>query len=325
LSEDTREAVEAVRATLTFLATDLTAIFRTTSESIMQAAMETREIGRDATRATEASSKAALQAASSIEDTTRSLARLAESFSDAVTHSINIVDAGEGRNRDLIDQSIEHLERLERRLATIAARMESETRGNETTSAGSVAPAVPAPDPAKVLSNALKDLRSGKILFNPPETMKLGRVERIEARLTKDPATELREALRGRGVPEVDKIKIGTFMTVALTGDSFEIASLSHEHQLVTETGFSEWAWDVTPLATGRHSLHLHVSVRFKLPECEEIYDHPVMDRGLIVTVNYPYLVKRFATNHWKWIATAVLLPLLGWIARGLLQTPAAN
>ena len=52
--------------------------------------------------------------------------------------------------------------------------------------------------------------------------------------------------------------------------------------------GFTEWGWDVTPKKSGNNILHLHVTLRIRLPFGEERKDHPVIDKKVIVKVNLP-------------------------------------
>lgn len=170
------------------------------------------------------------------------------------------------------------------------------------------------PEWYKLLTEELKRLPVGRILFNPPETMKLGTTERIEARISQDSNTNLVASLKGRGVPKIEEIKVSELMKVRLSGHNFQIISLNEENQIIGPSGFTEWAWNVTPEKSGKQALHLHVTLRIRLPFGEERKDHPVVDRELVVLVNPIYSMKSFVVRYWKWILTALLFPLVGWL-----------
>jgi phosphoribosylformylglycinamidine (FGAM) synthase PurS component len=64
--------------------------------------------------------------------------------------------------------------------------------------------------------------------------MKVGIRERIEVRITKTLTEDLSKELRGRGVPQIENIRVGPFMKVHLTGgdkDSFDIKTLTKQRR----------------------------------------------------------------------------------------------
>lgn len=173
-------------------------------------------------------------------------------------------------------------------------------------------PTIEKPEWYEILQEELCRLPMGKIVFNPPDVMKLGIKDRIEARITRDIHKDLLVSLKGRGVPQSEQLKISELMKVRLSGNDFNIISLNEEEQIIEKTGFTEWAWDITPKDSGKKVLHLHVTLRIRLPFGEERKDHPVLDREIVVKVNPVYSVKVFLVSHWKWIVTALMLPLIG-------------
>jgi len=172
------------------------------------------------------------------------------------------------------------------------------------------------PELSEFIADQLKKLTSGRILFNPPEEMRAGVKERIEARIAKGFSEDLSKGLRGAGVPRIDTIKVGAFMKVRLLGDNFDIDSLSHGEQFVAEDKFTEWNWDVTPLKSGRQELSLVATVRIKLAEWgEEKRDYPVFSQQIKVKINPIYSVKTFTLNNWQWVISTILgSGLIGWI-----------
>ena len=171
-------------------------------------------------------------------------------------------------------------------------------------------------DLSQIVEDEIKKLTPGRILFNPPEEMKVGVKEKVEVRITKTLTEDLSKGLKGSGKPQIEQIRVGTFMKVRLMGDNFDIKPLSNEEQIVAGEGFTQWEWDVVPLKSGIQYLILGVTVRLKLPNgAEEKKDYPVFDRRIEVKVNLPYTINKFIKSYWQWIITAVLLPIIGWFA----------
>lgn len=173
------------------------------------------------------------------------------------------------------------------------------------------------PDLSKIVEDELKRLAPGRVLFNPPQEMKVGVKERVEVRITKTITEDLTVGLRGRGVPQIEEIKVGTLMKVRLMGDSFDMKALSHEEQVVAGEGFTQWDWDVTPLKSGIQTLLLTVTVRIKIPGYgEEKIDYPVFERQIKVKVSPIYSTINFIKSYWQWIVSAMIIPIIGWAVK---------
>jgi hypothetical protein len=157
------------------------------------------------------------------------------------------------------------------------------------------------------VEDVVSSLKPGQIMFNPPQEMTAGVKERVEVRISKDLQDNITAGLTGRGTPQKANISVGTFMTVNLTGDNFEITELSNKEQLVTGDRLAEWDFDVTPLKHGDQNLELRATIRIMLPDGKvEHIDHPVFDRRIKVNVNPVYSINTFIGENWKWIFTTL-------------------
>jgi len=172
----------------------------------------------------------------------------------------------------------------------------------------------------QLLQKEIDKLTLGTLLFNIPHVMRIGVRERIEVRIAKNFTEGINLNLKGRGVPELEQIKIGTFMKVRLSGESFEINKLNEEEQIILQDSYTEWAWDVLPTKTGEQFLHLHITIRVKIPNIEEKKDYPVIDNKVQVQVNTLYSVKQFAIKYWKWLLTTIVIPFIYWIVKEYIQ-----
>lgn len=156
-----------------------------------------------------------------------------------------------------------------------------------------------------------KELGIGRILYNPPEEMRVGVKERVEVRISWDLEDNLTKGLKGRGVPKIEKIDVSRVMKTELSGDDFQIKPLSEGEQPIESKGYTQWEWNVTPLKPGNKTLHLRISVIIILDQYgRETKSLPVMDREIKVKVNLIYGIKK----NWKWIVGTVIA-LIGTIA----------
>jgi len=179
-------------------------------------------------------------------------------------------------------------------------------------------------DPAAFVRAQLAALAPGEIVFNPPDTMREGRSERITVRIARaDAEARIKSGLEGRGVAQAEAIEVGTFMRVRLYGDGFQVTPRSDENQAVPETGFAEWIFDVLPEAGGSMMLTLAVAVRFKLPGSDEVTDLPVLTRDITVQVDAWWRAKQLFAANWQWFLGgigSVLVALAGYFGRRWLE-----
>lgn len=158
------------------------------------------------------------------------------------------------------------------------------------------------------VEDEIKKLSNGYILFNPSEVMTVGIKERVEVRIARTFTNDLNLGLKGRGEPTIEKVKVGTLMKSRLMGNNFDIKSLSHEEQIVTGSGFSQWEWDVTPLMRGTHTLLLAVTVTINIPGYgEKPKDYPVFERTIKVIANPMHTTKSFLSTNWQYIITSII------------------
>lgn len=173
------------------------------------------------------------------------------------------------------------------------------------------APPRPQPPPGSTLDTyerlIKRELESGVILYNPPERMRVGEVNRVEARITRELSDELSQGLEGEGTARVESLLVGTSMRVTLEGSAFSITSIGSEVQQLPTTGFREWRWDVTPDRSGNHPLFVTVSVLYAETPIEET----VLERRIDVAVNPGH-------SLWNWIGTnwaSLIAALVGVVA----------
>lgn len=156
--------------------------------------------------------------------------------------------------------------------------------------------------------------KKGRVMFNPPEEMRVYKKERIEVRITQNIEEDLTQKLKGRGYPQIEKILVGSVMKASLSGDDFKIEVLSDEEQALGLSKHSQWEWNVTPLKAGKKLLYLSISISIILKEFgEKKQSLPVMEKKIHVKVNLSGSLIVFIKKRWVAIITFII-SLLGLI-----------
>jgi hypothetical protein len=152
------------------------------------------------------------------------------------------------------------------------------------------------------------------------------KVERIEVRIIKNSALDgsdsqegskdlpkndlLAKGLPGKGPFHIEPLPVSAFMKVSLSGDGFRIDALHTEEQFVDSGDTpSQWAWNVTPLRTGRRFLRLTVAARIRFPGYPDgTKDVAVMERDIVVRVNAMYWSKELLATYWYLVAVMLAM-----------------
>jgi hypothetical protein len=207
-----------------------------------------------------------------------------------------------------------------------------------TTAAAPQLTAAPVPQPGieATLQAEYDNLKSGRMLFNPPVEMTVGQSEVIEVRIQPNavaltgtllpPTPVITEDLLGSGTPTVEPLeKVGRYMRVALKGDdgAFDIRLLNaDEEQFVPDNTVTSWKWSVTPHVSGEHALHVVATVILGkatgLPETSEV---EVQSKRIRVAVNPGLAAQTFLGQYGGWLILGAALVIAfsaagAWLAR---------
>ena len=175
-----------------------------------------------------------------------------------------------------------------------------------------------------VYAEVVAGLPEGSALFNPPETMRLGKEFLVEVRVVPVTSEELEEDEEIIATLTVDMeddrpvvvipLKVSTVMSARLTGEDFYIRDLSQEEQIRTpDQPYVKWQWEVRPEKAGEQRLTLHLSVVVNAEGMGDKTHTTSETRTVVVSGNFFYALGRFMTSNWEWVVTAILLPVLGW------------
>jgi hypothetical protein len=176
----------------------------------------------------------------------------------------------------------------------------------------------------QLVQKALDETSDGFILFNPPLKMRQGNKERVEARISVgDIGETLTDGLKGKGIPEKVKVKVGPIMKVRLYSnkEEFEITSYSNEEQAVGEGSYTQWEWDVLPIKYGNNDLHLKATISLSISGLgNQNHDLEVIDKTITVQVNRWFITKKFVVNNWQWISGTLIIPIIVWVYKSRLN-----
>jgi hypothetical protein len=173
-----------------------------------------------------------------------------------------------------------------------------------------------APTSTRLVDRLLAQLQPGRVAFNAPQAINVEDTVLVQLVVSPDATrNELRERVEGPGRVVDEAVQVANTMQARLTGEGFRITAQTPERQLVS-SGVTEWAWEITPLSPGRHTLTLALDALVPLdgnvvPRTLRTFRKPIE-----VDVTAGQRVTSFVGEHGKWIWTTLLVPVLGWAAK---------
>ena len=190
------------------------------------------------------------------------------------------------------------------------------TGATTTTTAADAPPDASTASSTAVVDRLLAQLQPGHVAFNAPRAINVE--DTVLVQLVVSPAAgraELRERIEGPGRVVDEAVQVANTMQARLTGEGFRITAQTPERQLVS-SGVTEWAWEITPLSPGRHTLTLALDALVPLdgslvPRTLRTFRKPIE-----VEVTAGQRVGSLLEQHGKWIWTTLLVPVFGWAAK---------
>jgi hypothetical protein len=160
----------------------------------------------------------------------------------------------------------------------------------------------PPPSDDELIEGSLNRLKKGNLAYSTPAKMKMGRTERVTARIGSSDVSI--EALKS-GLPSgqektvaVASTPVSARMKMELKSADFNITPLSSEEQGVGGDTPTAWEWDIAPKHSGKLSLHLAAVVELK----NLSRDFTSIDRDVAVQVDPVGAVESFMEGNWQWL-----------------------
>jgi hypothetical protein len=172
----------------------------------------------------------------------------------------------------------------------------------------------------------------GKIAFNTPDRVPLGKSRVIEAKLsTNMPSDVLLAQLSEAGAKESASIKVSDRMIATLIGGgAFDVSPSGPQQQFVSKKELTTWTWVVTPKQSGTQILTLSFDAVLSVDGKDGTRTINTFKRKIEIDVPWPetpsewlVLLKGWFDNiHWIWLT--ILVPLGLWLWNKFRKKPAA-
>jgi len=154
----------------------------------------------------------------------------------------------------------------------------------------------------------LSNLREGQVVFDSPNSMRFEYTQVIEVVLYPE----------GLAVPrlsedeEVGSALVSSRMEATLTGLGFSIVATTPAVQAISGVNPTTWRWQVTPVEKGDLVLDLSLNAIIEVEGERTSYVIRTFSEEIEVEVTVGQQVTQFFGDNWKWLWTAIFIPIGG-------------
>ena len=171
------------------------------------------------------------------------------------------------------------------------------------------------PEPLSPVDRILESMQWGNIVFNAPQAMRLRETRRVHLLLgPSQTVEELEDMLSSSDTLMHARVRFANRMQAKLTGDGFEVKPITPELQAASARDVTEWKWDVIASEAGEHELHLVLNAIIEVEGKDLPRAIKTFDQVIVVQVSIGQRISGFVSENWKWLWTAILVPLAGWL-----------
>ena len=177
------------------------------------------------------------------------------------------------------------------------------------------APKKDAKNSSSIVDDLLDKMSVGNIAFNAPVNLNIAESARIQLILSPTKTiAQLKQSITEAGRKEGAEIKMNDRMEARLSGNMFTITEITPAIQAVSESGNTEWKWEIVPKESGLHSLDLTLNAFLTVGGISTPRTIKTYSKTIEVNVTTVQKIEGFVSNNWQWLWAAVLVPIVGWL-----------
>ena len=175
---------------------------------------------------------------------------------------------------------------------------------------------VVADDPLREVDEALAQLVAGGVAFNTPGDMGLGDVRYVELVVS---ATETGDDLRGQVreegavVDTVAQVSKDLRANLESLTSGLLVTAVGSDRQMLGRSRPARWRWRVEAVEGGSHDLSLILFATVLVGEEAHETEVQTFKRAIRVRVSVTQRAAAFLGENWQWVASVIVLPLIGW------------
>lgn len=160
-----------------------------------------------------------------------------------------------------------------------------------------------------------RQLFSAALAFVIPEIANID--DTIKAQLLINPKKEvdkLKEELTKKGTVTGKEIKVSKVVKATLIAPDFDVAKITEEEQILSDSESTEWLWSLSPKSSGAHDVNLTVTAVITSDGKETKHQIKTFEKTITVNITAEQIIINWLEKYWQWIVSTLIIPFGIWL-----------
>jgi len=172
-----------------------------------------------------------------------------------------------------------------------------------------------APDKDQISDDIMSQLEPANMVFTvDPKRSNIS--EQISVTMLIDftkSIDELKKLTKESEITSSARIEVSKVVIARVIAPDFNVVAITPEEQPVSHTSVTEWQWELIPLKTGKHEIHVSVNAEVNVDGASKVRNIETFSETIVIEITPWQVIRGWLSQYWQWLFTTLILPLGLW------------
>lgn len=125
---------------------------------------------------------------------------------------------------------------------------------------------------------------------------------------------ELKKLTKQAEITSSARIEVSKVVVARVIAPDFNVIAITPEEQPVSHTSVTQWQWELIPLKTGKHEIHVSVNAEVNVDGNSKVRNIETFSETIVIEITPWQVVRGWLSQYWQWLFTTLILPLGLWV-----------
>lgn len=171
------------------------------------------------------------------------------------------------------------------------------------------------PNPEKVADDIISQLEPANMVFSV-DPRRSNIADQISVTMLIDVSKnieELKSIVKNAEIVTASNIEVSKVVVARVIAPDFNVIAITPEEQPISHTEVTQWEWELIPLRTGKHQIHVTVNAEVNVDGVNRVRNIETFRETVEIEITLWQVVKGWISQYWQWSFSTLLLPLGLW------------
>lgn len=172
------------------------------------------------------------------------------------------------------------------------------------------------PNPEKVADDIMSQLEPANMVFGvDPKRSNIS--DSISVTMLIDLSKniqDLKASVKNSEIVTASRIEVSKVVVARVIAPDFKVVAITPEEQPISHFETTKWEWELVPLKTGKHQIHVTVNAEVQVEGVRKVRSIETFRETVEIEITAWQVIKFWIANYWQWSFTTLILPLGLWL-----------